>query len=87
MDGQDVLICTVCGDRVEDGRSRICYGCFLDGLIPNPNDYIKRELYVYDAAYKHRNATARPPTGNKMLDSTPVRFDELFLPEGLALPW
>ena len=79
--------CERCGDRVENGRSAVCYACFLDGLIPNPTRYYRREEYAYTEAHSGGNATKHPPTGNKLLDSTPLRISQVWLPKGLELPW
>ncbi|HUS47472.1 MAG TPA: hypothetical protein VM098_05105, partial [Phycisphaerae bacterium] len=51
-----------------------------------PVDYEEREQYMYDRAWRHPNATERPPTGKAILDATPLRFSQIVLPKGLKLP-
>ncbi|HUW99678.1 MAG TPA: hypothetical protein VMY35_01765 [Phycisphaerae bacterium] len=75
--------CPICGGKVEDGRSACCYGCHLDGLIPNLAQYQQREEYHADLVWTHAsggpifNATQRPPTGVPILDDhSPPRLCE-----------
>lgn len=76
--------CAKCGGKVENGRSRICYGCHLDSLIPA--GYQIREQYVFDKAWRKLNATKSPRTGVDLLDLTPIRLCDMVLPKGLQLP-
>ena len=80
--------CLICGDRVETGGPTVCYGCRLDGLIPDLPAYQRAEEYQAIEGLAHRNATKRPPTGNAWLDGTLLRISQLGLPPGaLKLPW
>jgi len=64
--------CTRCGHKAEHAStSGLCYGCYLDGLLPT--DYEPRERYVYDTATGLRRATVRPPTGLPVLDAPSPR--------------
>ena len=76
--------CGTCGQKTENGRGTICYGCYLDSLIPR--GYEGREKYYYDGIYKIYRALLRPKTGVALLDSTPLRLSELDLPKGLTRP-
>jgi len=81
-------MCNKCDGLVEDGRSRTCYGCYLDGLIPDPVGYMRRECYVFAAGLPAGGqATKHPPTGHAMLDSTPMRASERDVPRGAQPPW
>jgi len=60
--------CAACGGRAEHAStSGLCYGCYLDGLLPR--DYESRERYVFDMPSGIPRATAHPPTGVSVLDA------------------
>ncbi|MCE5277178.1 MAG: hypothetical protein ABFD92_16745 [Planctomycetaceae bacterium] len=64
-------VCTVCGGKIERPSAScpdVCYGCWLDSLVPD--DYWVAESYSYSSYAGHRNATLRPPTGVEILDES-----------------
>ena len=72
-------VCCICGDRVENGRSAVCYGCHLDRLIPP--GYQRKERYVHGAGVvAGGRATKHPLTNVPILDSTPLRLSQRDLP-------
>ena len=72
MASTDARTCDLCGEKTENGRSAVCYGCYLTGEIQNIDDFQKREKYEYAEEYGHRNATDRPAAGHPWLDGTPL---------------
>ena len=67
--------CPICGDKRENPNAAVCYGCYLDALVPRW--YPAAEEYAYDPIWQHQNATAKPRTGIDLLDGTPTRISEL----------
>ncbi len=69
-------VCEACGEKIETGNYTVlCYGCRWTALLPP--DYQKREEYQDEPAFKHANATKRPPTGWAFLDMTPKRVRDM----------
>lgn len=66
---QPPMTCPRCGRRGPAFyfASGVCDDCRWDAWIPR--DYAAREKYVYDPAWKHANATRRPPLGVAFLDA------------------
>ena len=62
----------------------LCPGCRLDTWIPP--GYEDSENYEYDTVHGHPNATAHPPTGRAILDSTPRRLSQCNIPTGARKP-
>lgn len=78
-------ICATCGEKLEQAwHGELCYGCHLDALIPG--DYHIAEQYAYDPDFGQINATAHPPTGVEILDSTPLRLSRVVIPKNAKMP-
>ena len=74
-------LCTRCHDTVEDGRSEICYSCYLCARVPWW--YPDSEEYEYDRVWGQSNATKRPKTGVRLLDDSRTPLSQAPIPKGL----
>lgn len=61
-------VCGTCGATVPAFylSGGLCDGCKWDTWIPE--GYQQREAYAFDPAWRHPNATRRPPLGPTFLD-------------------
>lgn len=64
----DAKRCAVCGDGIEGQTTTgICYGCYLDTLIPA--GHVEREDYEYVRVEMLLRARRSPATGLAVLDA------------------
>ena len=80
-----MAICIQCNSQIETpGKEGLCYGCYLDGLIPDWYQGKERYHHFFDPMIPSV-ATCHPKTGIELLDRTPKRLSQIVLPKSFTI--